>query len=112
MADADISPVTGFGIVATIHTYPRVNSVEPLAGRRLLVRFANGEGRIYDCGPLLQEDSFAPLADEALFMQVRPDDHGYGVVWNDELDLAESELWSKGEPVEPRDRRSARAPRR
>ena len=28
------------------------------------------------------------------------DKHGYGIVWNDELDLSESELWINGLPAE------------
>jgi hypothetical protein len=65
-----------------------------------LVAFATGEQRVYDCAPLLRESVFAGLADEAVFQQVRPDPHGYGVVWSDELDLAESELWINGSPAE------------
>ena len=82
-------------------TYPRVRSVSALTGKRLLVVFATGDRRLYDCRPLLAGGEFARLADEALFQQARADDHGYGVVWDDELDLAESELWINGIPAEP-----------
>ena len=34
-----------------------------------------------------------------MFRRVRADDHGYAVVWTDEIDLAESELWINGAPV-------------
>jgi len=82
-------------------TYPRVKFVSALTGKRLLVVFATGDRRLYDCQPLLAGGVFARLADEALFQQARADAHGYGVVWDDELDLAESELWLKGIPAEP-----------
>ena len=82
-------------------TYPRVTSVKPLTGKRLLVEFSTGEQRVYDCTPLLRESVFASLADDRLFEQVRADSHGYGVVWNDELDIAESELWINGVVREP-----------
>ncbi|MDD2230018.1 MAG: DUF2442 domain-containing protein [Candidatus Cloacimonetes bacterium] len=36
------------------------------------------------------------IKDEHLFKQVRADSMGYGVVWNDDLDLSESELWING----------------
>jgi hypothetical protein len=85
----------------TLLTYPRVRSVRPLSGKRLLVAFATGEERFYDCGPLLAESAFAALADETVFQQVRADPQGYGVVWNDEIDLAESELWINGTSAEP-----------
>ena len=85
----------------TALTYPRVQSVRPLRGRKLLVTFSTGEARIYDCEPLLREEAFQPLADEAVFRQVRPDPHGYAVIWSDEIDLAESEIWLNGEPTDP-----------
>ena len=79
-------------------TYPRVVSAQALAGTRLKITFSNGHTRIYDCTPLLSQEAFVLLRDEALFRAVRPDPHGYGVVWNDEIDLAESELWINGCP--------------
>jgi uncharacterized protein DUF2442 len=81
-------------------TYTRVRAVRPLPDKKLLVTFATSETRIYDCKPLLSDEAFRPLADEALFRQVRPDPHGYGVIWSDEIDLAESELWINGKPAE------------
>ena len=82
-------------------TYPRVQMVRPQFGKKLLVTFSTGETRIYDCQPLLSEEVFRPLADEALFQQVRPDRHGYGVIWSEAIDLAESELWINGTRAEP-----------
>jgi hypothetical protein len=85
--------------MSTQTTYPRVSSVKPLSGKRLLVTFANGVKKIYACSALLAEEVFAPLKDDALFRCVRADPHGYGVMWNDEIDLAESELWINGKNV-------------
>lgn len=82
-------------------TYPRIESVRPLSGKRLLVGFSNGVRKVYDCTPLLSSEPFAPLADEPLFRSVQADPHGYGVVWSDEIDLAESELWLHGETPQP-----------
>jgi hypothetical protein len=80
--------------------YPRVESVAPLKGKRLLVTFEGGATKVYDCTPLLACAPFKPLAEEALFRCARADAHGYGVVWNDDIDLAESELWENGIQVE------------
>lgn len=44
---------------------------------------------------------FRVLEDEAFFRNVHADRLGYGVSWNDAVDLAESELWLKG-MAEPR----------
>ncbi len=81
-------------------TYPKVRAVEPLADKKLLVRFETGDVRVYDCHPLLNEAAFRALADEGFFRQVYPDPHGYAVIWSDEVDLAESELWTNGKPAE------------
>ena len=80
--------------------YPRVESVRPLEGKRLLVEFTNGVAKVYDCTPLLACAPFEPLADDALFRCVKADPHGYGAVWNDDIDLAESELWENGREAE------------
>jgi hypothetical protein len=82
-------------------TYPRIVSVKALAGKRLLVGFSNGATKIYDCTPLLASEPFRPLVNDAFFRLVQADPHGYGVVWGEEIDLAESELWIRGEVPEP-----------
>ncbi|MBF0549911.1 MAG: DUF2442 domain-containing protein [Deltaproteobacteria bacterium] len=76
--------------------YPKVKSVEVLSGHRLKIVFVNGAVRYYDCNPLLEQPAFHVLKDEGFFRNVHPDAHGYGIVWNDNLDLAESELWVNG----------------
>jgi hypothetical protein len=81
--------------------YPKVISVRPLPGKRLRVEFDNGDVREYDCAPLLELPAFQALKDEGFFRSVRADSHGYGIIWNDEVDLAESELWIHGTPVSP-----------
>ena len=89
----------------TISTrFPKIQSVEPRRGKTLLVTFENGDQKVYDCTPLLQSDVFRSLQDEAVFRCARADSHGYGVIWNDDIDLAESEIWINGRPAEPEDR--------
>ena len=80
-------------------TYPKVRSVVALPNRRLKVAFASGEVKIYNCTPLIAEDAFRPLKDEAFFKNVRVDSTGYGISWNDDIDLSESELWIRGVTV-------------
>ncbi len=76
--------------------YPGVAVVQPMPGKQLRVTFQNGDVRVYDCAPLLHEPDFSDLRDEAVFRNVQPDPHGYGIFWNDRTDLAESELWLNG----------------
>lgn len=77
-------------------SYPKVKSVVPLAEKKLRILFLNGESRIYDCGPLLSDPRFTPLNIEAFFRHVHVDAAGYGILWNDAVDLSESELWING----------------
>jgi hypothetical protein len=83
----------------TRRTFPRIAAVEPLTNKRLRVKFDNDVTKIYDCSPLLANEAFRPLRDDGLFRAVRSDPHGYAVIWNDYIDLAESELWLRGESV-------------
>jgi hypothetical protein len=81
-------------------TYPLIAEVEAHSGRRLLVRFRNGVTKLYDCKRILALPAFKALrSDDVLFRRARADKHGYGVIWNDELDLAESEVWVGGRVV-------------
>jgi hypothetical protein len=75
---------------------PRVESVKPLEDRRLLVKFVNGVEKIYDCNQLLHLEMFQFLKNEAFFKSVKVDAGGYGVSWNDNVDLSDYELWVNG----------------
>ncbi len=75
---------------------PKIQSVRPLANKRLLVTFANGVEKIYDCNPLLQREIFHLLKNETFFKSARVDIGGYGISWNDDVDLSEYELWVNG----------------
>ncbi len=78
---------------------PGIESVQTEGRSRLLVRFRNGERRIYDCEPLLSRPQFRLLLDPAFFRAVRVDAGGYGISWSDDIDLSEYELWTNSEPV-------------
>jgi hypothetical protein len=75
---------------------PRIESVKPLEGKRLLVKFVNGVEKVYDCNQLLHLEMFQPLRNEAFFRSVKVDAGGYGVSWDDNVDLSEYELWVNG----------------
>ena len=80
--------------------YPKIQEVEARPGKQLLVRFRNGVSKLYDCERILRLPAFEPLrANDDLFQRAHADPHGYAVIWNDELDLAESEVWLGGKVV-------------
>ena len=79
---------------------PKVLSVQPLDDKKLLVKFVNGVEKIYDCKPLIEKfEPFKALENEVFFKQVKVDAGGYGISWNDKVDLSESELWTNAVEV-------------
>ena len=83
-----------------MYAYPKIKTVAPLDDSRLRVTFDNGVCKVYDCKPLLQKPVFAPLANGWFFRSVQVDSGGYGVIWNEDIDLAEAELWEHGITLE------------
>jgi hypothetical protein len=82
-----------------MENHPRITYLQALPNYRLFLIFDNGEIKIYSLSERLQSPAFAPLKDESLFNTVRLANGGYGVIWNDEIDLSEYELWVKGVEV-------------
>jgi hypothetical protein len=78
---------------------PRIVSTKAVAPSELLVHFANGVVKSYDCCGLLGRPQFQRLRSAAFFRSVRVDPGGYGVSWNDDMDLSGIELWIKGKPL-------------
>ena len=77
--------------------FHKVKEVYPLPGMNLSVLFSDGTTKTYDASPLPDRlDAFKPLVNENLFSNVKVDTGGYGVCWNDEIDLSSDELWEHG----------------
>ncbi len=81
--------------------FHKVKSVQALPGDMLLVQFAQGVTKQYRVAPLYDKwPAFRPLQnDPALFACVSVDPGGYGISWNDEIDLSCDELFENGEPL-------------
>ena len=77
--------------------FHKIKNVSPLSDMRLSVQFIDGTTKLYDVRPLLSKlPAFKALEDRLLFSDVKVDNGGYGVVWNDDLDLSCDELWEHG----------------
>jgi hypothetical protein len=81
---------------------PKITKVKPVDNSHLEIRFENGIRKEYDCTPILERPEFYLLKEDAFFKTVRVDSGGYGISWNDHIDLSEYELWNNG--VEIRNR--------
>lgn len=80
--------------------FHKVKSVSAMPDYQLSVQFCEGLTKKYDVKPLFEKlPIFASLKNEEVFFGVSVDVGGYGVVWNDELDLSCDELWENGSTV-------------
>lgn len=82
--------------------FHKVNAVNALPDYRLSVQFAEGVTKIYDVKPLIDNrEPFKVLKNsQELFYDVEVDVGGYGVIWNDDLDLSCDELFENGKTIE------------
>jgi hypothetical protein len=67
----------------------------------LFITFQDGSTKLYDVKPLFDQwEAFMALTViTGLFERVTVDTGGYGIVWNDDIDLACDELWENGDPI-------------
>ena len=81
--------------------FHKIKSVTPLPDFILSVQFAEGVTKHYDMKPLFDKyPMFSPLkAHPELYYSVSIDTGGYGIVWNDDIDIACDELFFNGETV-------------
>ena len=82
--------------------FHKVKNVNALPDYKLSVQFCEGVTKIYDLKPLFEKlpvfSYFMEHEDE--FFAVTVDIGGYGIIWNDDLDLSCDELWDKGVQVD------------
>jgi hypothetical protein len=79
---------------------PKILSVRPTNDKKLIVKFSDGMEKIYDCKPLIEKyEAFKALENEVFFQQVKVDTGGYGISWDDRVDLSEYELWTNAVDV-------------
>ncbi len=75
---------------------PKIKQVEAKDEYLLIVKFDNDLEKEYDCQQIMHRSGFKPLKNKAFFRTVKVDTGGYGVSWNDDIDLSEYELWTNG----------------
>ncbi len=84
--------------------YPRISKAKAINDRTLMIEFTNQEIKKYDIGYLLENPMFAPLSQPSFFKNFKIEEGGYGIVWNEDIDLSEYELWHNGVTVVESDR--------
>lgn len=81
--------------------FHKIKSVTALPDCLLRVQFVEGVTKIYDIKPLFPKwESFQELEEAPeLLAEVQVDTGGYGIIWNDHLDLSCDELFENGETI-------------
>jgi hypothetical protein len=62
----------------------------------LIVKFTNLEVKKYDISKLLENPMFATLRNPVFFRKFTVEPGGYALVWNEDIDISEYELWQNG----------------
>ena len=83
----------------------KIKRIYPKDDYILICEFENGIIKKYDIKILFEEyEIFKKLKEnKELFSHVVVDGGGYGISWNEEIDLAAEEIWENGEDVCPED---------
>lgn len=78
--------------------FHRIKSIVPMEDYNLQIVFQDNTVKKYDIKPLFEIwEAFEALRSiPGLYQQVKVDTGGYGISWNDEIDLACNELWEHG----------------
>lgn len=82
--------------------FHKVKNVSALPDYKLSVQFSEGVTKIYDVQPLFTKiKPFTYFSSHPeIFYEVSVDVGGYGIIWNDDLDLSCDELWDHGVQVD------------
>ena len=75
---------------------PRIVSAQVIDDRTLLIEFSQNELKKYDISQLLDKKMFAPLQNLRFFKSFKIESGGYSLVWNEDIDISEYELWKNG----------------
>lgn len=76
---------------------PKILKIQPLDDLNLLVTFDNNTVKTFDVKPYLKDfEAFKPLTNEKLFRQAKVDVGGFGIVWNDDIDIDRYDVWEFG----------------
>ncbi|MBO6088824.1 MAG: DUF2442 domain-containing protein [Lachnospiraceae bacterium] len=82
--------------------FHKIKNVTPLENYKLRVQFSEGVTKIYDMNQLF--DKYKMFIDlkyhSELYYSAKVDIGGYGVIWNDDIDISCDELFFNGETIQ------------
>jgi len=83
--------------------YPRIHKAEAINDTTLIIEFTNQEIKKYDIRHLLDIPMFSPLRQPVLFKNFKIEPGGYGIIWNEDIDISEYELWRNSVTLQSED---------
>lgn len=79
--------------------FHKIKDVTALTDYKVSVQFSEGITKIYNVKELISKNPmFQDLQNEELFYNVEVDVGGYGIIWNDDIDISCDELFEYGVP--------------
>lgn len=81
--------------------FNKIKRIELLPDFIIKAEFICNVQKLYDIKPLFGKyKAFSPLQEvKGLFMQAYVDCGGYGIAWNDDIDIAADEIWYNGKTI-------------
>ena len=84
---------------------PRIVAAKAIDNQTLVIKFTNNEFKKYDISKLLEKPMFVKFRNPAFFKHFKIEEGGYGLVWDEDVDISEYELWQNGKSFTPVDSR-------
>lgn len=80
--------------------FHKIKNVTPLQDYKLSIQFAEGITKIYNMSDLIENNKmFFKLKNEEFFYSVEVDVGGYGIIWDDDIDVSCDELFENGKTI-------------
>ena len=80
--------------------FHKIKNVTALPDYKISIQFSEGITKIYNVKELIiRNPMFKKLENEELFDNVEVDVGGYGIVWNDDIDISCDELFENGKTI-------------
>ncbi|WP_017304009.1 DUF2442 domain-containing protein [Spirulina subsalsa] len=78
---------------------PHIISAKAIDDHTLLLKFSNQDVRKYDISRLLEKPLFSLLKNPQFFRNFTIEVGGYALIWTEDIDISEYELWENGTPI-------------
>lgn len=84
------------------YTFHLIRSLSTTSDLKLIAQFDDGVIKEYSVSDLIKRNKAFKAFEKtpSLFAKAKIDTGGYGIVWNDYIDLSANEIWANGKTIE------------